>query len=65
MLHSPFYQQDATKNITTKFKNLRKILKQWKQSLSNMHENIQNVKLLLSFMNFFKNADIFLYWVEF
>jgi len=46
--HSPFQHQDAAKNITAKFKNMRKILKEWKKCLSNLRENIHNVKLTLS-----------------
>ena len=34
---------DAAKALTAKFKNLRKILKEWKKTLSNLKQNIMNV----------------------
>jgi hypothetical protein len=42
---------DAAKKITAKFKNLRRVLRDWKQTLSGLKDNIQNVKLVLSFLN--------------
>jgi hypothetical protein len=38
--------------LTAKFKNLRKALKIWKGSLSNLKQNITNVKLVLSLLTF-------------
>ena len=46
------HHSDAAKNITARFKNLRGVLKSWKQTLSNLNTNISNVKLLLSLLNF-------------
>jgi len=43
---------DAAKNITARFKNLRSVLKAWKQTLSNLSTTISNVKLILSLLNF-------------
>ena len=37
---SPYQCTDAAKNVTAKFKNLRHTLKQWKQSLSALKDNI-------------------------
>jgi hypothetical protein len=38
------------KLITTKFKNLRKTLRAWSRSLSNLKSTISNVKLVLSLL---------------
>ena len=46
---------DAAKMITVKFKNLRKVLKEWKKSLSNLQQNITNVKLTLYLINFLED----------
>jgi hypothetical protein len=43
---------DAAKNIIEKFKNLRKVLREWNQTISNLKQNIANVKLILVFMNY-------------
>jgi hypothetical protein len=51
-----FQHSDPTKLITAKFKNLRKVLKQWKRSLSNLNANISNVKLMLQFLNFLEEC---------
>lgn len=55
---SPTFHHDAAKNITARFKNLRKVLEEWKHSLSNLKDNINNVKLTLSFLNFWKKLGI-------
>ena len=47
---------DAAKALTAKFKNLRKILKKWTKTLSNLKQNIVNVKLTLSFLNFIEDT---------
>lgn len=47
--HSPYFCSDAAKNITTKFKNLRKVLKAWNQTISSLKDNIKNVKLIICF----------------
>lgn len=47
---------DAAKNITAKFKNLRKVLKEWRKSISNLKQNICNVKLILSLLNFMEES---------
>lgn len=41
---------DAAKRLTAKFKNLR-VLKAWSYTLSNLQQNISNVKLVLNFLN--------------
>lgn len=41
---------DAAKALTSKFKNLRKVLKDWSHSLSNLKDNIERVKLVLGFL---------------
>jgi hypothetical protein len=51
-----FQHSDPAKLITAKFKNLRKVLKQWKHSLSNLKANISNVKLMLQFLNFLEEC---------
>jgi hypothetical protein len=50
-LASPFLISDAAKNITSKFKNVRKVLKAWNQTISNLKENIRNIKLVICFLN--------------
>jgi hypothetical protein len=46
-----FFNFDAAKNITAKFKNLRKVLKAWNQTISSLKDNIKNVKLMICFLN--------------
>lgn len=53
--HTDFFHSDAAKMITAKFKNLRKELKVWKKTLSNLKQNIANVKLVLDFINFLED----------
>lgn len=43
---------DATKNLTAKFKYLRKVLKSWSRTLSSLKDNIARVKLVLGMLNF-------------
>ena len=38
------------KRLTAKFKNLRRVVKAWQSHLSNLKENIRNVKLILEFL---------------
>jgi hypothetical protein len=40
----PAPQQDAAKTLTTKFKNLRRVLRAWQAQLSSLKANIENVK---------------------
>ena len=47
--------QHSAKALTAKYKNLRKVLKEWKKTLSNLTQNINNVKLVLSFLNFIED----------
>jgi hypothetical protein len=47
---APAHISDATLILTAKFKNLRRSLKIWKHSLSNLRSTIANVKLILSLM---------------
>lgn len=49
---SPSFHFNAAKNITARFKNLRKVLRDQSRSLSNLNKNINNVKLILNFLNF-------------
>jgi hypothetical protein len=53
--HSDFNHSDAAKLITSKFKNLSKVLKDWKRTLSNLKQNITNVKLTLDLLNFLED----------
>lgn len=46
---APTPETDAAKIITSKFKNLRKVLKDWQRNLSNLKLTIENVKLVLTF----------------
>lgn len=43
---------DAAKTITAKFKHLSKVLKEWRKTISDLKQNISNVKLILSLLNF-------------
>lgn len=52
---SPVFHSDAAKRLTAKFKNLRKVLKDWSRSLSNLQQTIDNVKLVLNFLNFLED----------
>lgn len=47
---APTFETDAAKVITAKFKLLRKVLKDWQKSLSNLKVAIQRVKLVLTFI---------------
>lgn len=47
----PVLVQDKAKVITAKFKNLRRVLKAWHHTLSNLKITIANVKLILSFLD--------------
>jgi hypothetical protein len=53
--HFDFHHSDAAKMITAKFKNLRKVLNEWKRTLSNLKQNITNVKLTLDLINFMED----------
>jgi len=44
------FQTDVAKNLTAKFKNLRRVLKTWQRNISSLLANISNVKLILSLM---------------
>lgn len=46
----PVLTTDKERVITAKFKNLRRVLKAWQSNVSNLKENIGNVKLILAFM---------------
>lgn len=72
MHHDDFLQQvqlgwsssthhlDAAKILTSKFKNLRKTLKDWSHTLSNLKQTIQRVKLVgfLSFLEEFRDLSL-------
>jgi len=46
-----FLQQDAAKLLTAKFKSLRCALRYWQAKLSNLKITIENVKLVISFLD--------------
>lgn len=48
---SPIQHSDAAKNVIAKLKNLRKTLKDWSHTLSNLADTIDRVKLILGFLN--------------
>jgi hypothetical protein len=43
---------DKAKNLTTKFKYTRKILKDWQRSLPNIDKTVRQIKLLIEFIDF-------------
>ena len=47
----PTIHSDKAKIISGKFKNLRRVIKAWQANISSLKVNINNVKLILSFMN--------------
>lgn len=49
--HSPFVASDVAKNITAKFKNLRKVLRAWNQTISSLKETIRNLKFFICLLN--------------
>lgn len=53
--HSDFQHTDIAKLITAKFKNLRKVLREWRKTLSSLQTYITNVKLTLDFINFLED----------
>jgi hypothetical protein len=48
--YAPPYITDLAKLITAKFKNLRRNLRAWSKTLSNLRSTISNVKLVLSLL---------------
>jgi len=50
--------QDAAKVITAKFKNLRRVLKEWRKSISNLKQNILNAESLLTFMEEYRDLTL-------
>ena len=46
-----FSQQDAAKLVTAKFKSLRCALRHWQAKHSNLKITIENVKLVISFLD--------------
>lgn len=67
MFHDDFYNQvqlgwfsgiehsDAAKNITSKFKSLRKTLKDWSHTLSSLKITISRTKLVLDFLSYLED----------
>lgn len=49
---APHHISDVAKIITAKFKNLRRVLKEWQSNIFNLKKAINNVKLNLSFVLF-------------
>jgi threonine/homoserine/homoserine lactone efflux protein len=64
--NTPVQQLDATKILTTKFKNLRKVLRAWQSQLSSFKTNITNVKVIIIFLGileeFWRNSETYLWW---
>lgn len=46
----PLHQQDAAKYLTSEFKYLRKTLKDWSHTLSNLKQSIERIKFVLGFL---------------
>ena len=46
----PTFQMVSAKNLMAKFKNLRRVLKEWQKYISSIMANIANVKAVLSVM---------------
>ena len=46
-----FPQQDVAKVLATKFKSLRNALRNWQSQISSLKINIENVKLVISFLD--------------
>lgn len=42
---------DKAKNLTAKFKNSRKVLKDWQRSLPKIDKTVQHTKLLIEFID--------------
>lgn len=47
----PTNQNDAAKVITTKFQNLRRVLKVWRSTVSNLSTAISNIKCINEFLD--------------
>jgi len=58
---APISGTDAAKVITAKFKVLRKVLKDWHKTLSNLKDSIQKVKLVLTFFSVDRGIQGFVY----
>jgi hypothetical protein len=43
--------RDKVKNLTTKFKYTRKVLKEWQRSLPNIDKTVRQIKLLIEFID--------------
>jgi len=58
----PVPSTDMAKVITSKFKNLRRVLKAWQTHISILKDNISNVKLVLAFLEMleeFRDLSVF------
>lgn len=53
----PVVVSDKAKIITAKFKNLRRVLRAWQSTLSNLKTSIANVKLVLSFVEIMEECS--------
>jgi hypothetical protein len=47
--------QDIANGITAKFKNLRGSIKQWQKNLSSLKQVIDNVKMVMGFLEFIED----------
>jgi hypothetical protein len=62
----PTHQQDKAENLEAKFKNLRRVLKEWHKKISNLASSIANVKDLISHMDMLEEfRDLSLYEWDF
>jgi hypothetical protein len=55
------YLLDKAKNLTAKFKIVRKVLKDWQRSLSKIDKTVRDIKLLIEFIdNIEEHQDLFI-----
>jgi hypothetical protein len=47
----PTIESDKAKKMMLKFKNLRRVLRQWHTQLSNLNKSIESNKMMISFLD--------------
>jgi hypothetical protein len=52
----PINHTDMVKMVTTKLKNLRRVLRAWQGQLSNLNITINNNKVMLSFLDMIEES---------
>jgi hypothetical protein len=52
----PINQTDMVKMVTTKLKNLRRVIRAWQGQLSNLNITINNNKVMLSFLDMIEES---------